>query len=112
MAISTQLPPNGLPFQPTAFGARDRAFFDSVLCSAPWPQLNGNPLGGTHAILLENLALIPLECAKQSRAPESMHMAGVYLFLEARDQAIGTEISTTLSLRKSQRILIALVAPI
>src|SRR5207253_2973593 len=30
--------------QLTAFGARDRAFFDVISCCAPRPQLMGNPL--------------------------------------------------------------------
>jgi len=39
-------PPN-TPMQLTAFGARDRWFFDRILCCAPRPQLMGNPLGRT-----------------------------------------------------------------
>ena len=53
-------------------------------------------LGGTQAVLLAYLALIPLHYAKQHRAAESIHMAGIYLLLEARDQAIGTELSERL----------------
>jgi hypothetical protein len=31
--------------QLTAFGARDRAFFEVILCRAPWRQLKRRPLG-------------------------------------------------------------------
>ena len=34
--------------QLTAFGARDRCFFDVVLCRAPRRQLKRNTLGGFH----------------------------------------------------------------
>jgi hypothetical protein len=37
--------PRSWKFQPTAFGAQDRSHFDGVVCSAPWPQLNGTPFG-------------------------------------------------------------------
>src|SRR6188508_3443633 len=46
------MPPN-TPFQPTACGARDRWLFDSILCRAPWPQLNGNPFGGSFSAFLQ-----------------------------------------------------------
>jgi hypothetical protein len=45
MMQNTPRPAPNTPFQLTAFGARDRSFV-SRLCSAPWQQLNGNPLGG------------------------------------------------------------------
>ncbi len=40
-------PPNRR-LQLTAFGARDRGFFEVVLCSAPRRQLKRNTLGGHH----------------------------------------------------------------
>jgi len=39
-----RLPPNKR-LQLTAFGARDRCYFEAILCRAPWRQLKRRPLG-------------------------------------------------------------------
>jgi hypothetical protein len=49
--------------QLTAFGARDRAFFEAVSWSAPRRQLKRNTLDGSYAVpllyLLKSFTLIP-----------------------------------------------------
>ena len=44
--------------QPTAFGARDRGFFEVILCSAPQRRLMGNPLDGSPVPTLMTIAVI------------------------------------------------------
>jgi hypothetical protein len=63
------LPPNPA-LQLTAFGARDRGFLNVILCHAPWPQLNANPLGGSP------IAPMPVS-SKSASQPLPSHCAGI-----------------------------------
>jgi hypothetical protein len=47
--------PANKPMHPTAFGARDRAFFDAFLCSAPRRRVMGRAFGGSFSSYDENL---------------------------------------------------------
>ena len=43
--------------QLAAFGARDRGFFEVILCSAPWRQLKRNTLDGELEMLFASTKL-------------------------------------------------------
>jgi len=42
--------------QLTAFGARDRSYFEVIPCSAPWRQLNAKPFGRRTMLVLTKAA--------------------------------------------------------
>jgi len=44
--------PSNRRLQLTAFGARDRGFFDVILCRAPRRQLKRNTLGGSQSTIV------------------------------------------------------------
>jgi len=58
VTIGNHKPPSNRRLQLTAFGARDRGFFEAILWSAPWRQLKRKPLG--RFVLSSTQELLPM----------------------------------------------------
>jgi len=71
--------------QLTAFGARDRAFFEALLCRAPRRQLKRNTLGAGHQCLCLSKATRMVHCAKLIGNDQAILDMIVILFKESGD---------------------------